>query len=180
VGPSPVRQHVPGVVLARASVSSGVDAHLHFFPWQVLGELIVTVARAVAEPPSPVQVTEYEVVTVGETTAEPDVADALKWLPVQDDALIELHDRVEDCPALTIFGLAEREAVVAGGGVVNEPAVHGVSEPLPQQVLKISPFTGEEGFEVSPYGSCMMTPLADSERFGFRPLASTGSNVVFP
>jgi hypothetical protein len=146
----------------------------------VLGELIVTVARAVAEPPSPVQVTEYEVVTVGETTAEPDIADAVKWLPVQDEALVELHDRVEDWPALMVFGLAEREAVVAGGGVANEPAVHGVNEPLPQHVLKLSPFTGEEGFEVSPYGSCMMTPLTDNDRFGFWPFASTGSKVACP
>jgi hypothetical protein len=41
---------------ARASVSSGVGGHLHFFAWQVLGELIVTVAKAVADPPFPVQV----------------------------------------------------------------------------------------------------------------------------
>ena len=115
---------------------------------------------------------------MGETTAEPDVADAVKLPPVQDEALVELHDSVEDCPALMVFGLATREAIVAGGGVVNEPAVHGVSVPLPQQVLKISPLTGDEGFEVSPYGSCMMTPLADNDRFGFRPLASTGSKVA--
>jgi hypothetical protein len=39
-------------------VSSGFSAYLHFFAWQVLGELIVTVARALADPPLPVQVTE--------------------------------------------------------------------------------------------------------------------------
>ncbi len=132
-----------------------------------MDEPTVTVVLAVADPPSPVQMTEYEVVTVGETTAEPGVSDMVKPPPVQDEAFVEFHNKVEDCPGLMVLGLAEREAVVAGSGVVKEPAVHGVSEPLPQQVLKTSPFTGEEGFEVSPYGSCMMMPLADSARFGF-------------
>jgi hypothetical protein len=31
---------------------------LHFFVWQILGELTVTVAKAVGDWPSPVQVTE--------------------------------------------------------------------------------------------------------------------------
>jgi hypothetical protein len=45
-------------------------------------------------------------------------------------------------------------------------------------VLKVSPFNGAAGFEVSPYGSCMMMPFADSDRLGFRPLAATGSKVA--
>jgi hypothetical protein len=114
------------------------------------------------------------------TTTDPDVADAVKWLPVQDDALVEDQVRVEDCPPVIDFGLADRVAVGATGGVVKEPAAHDVNEPVPQHVLKTSPFTGEEGFEVSPSGSCMMTPLADSDRFGFRPFASTGSKVACP
>ena len=135
---------------------------------------------AVADPPSPVHVTEQEVVRVGETTAEPDVPFMVKPPPVQDEAFVELHDSVEDCPAVNDFGLAESEAAGATGGVMKELAVHGVSEPAPQQVLKTSPFTGAEGFDVSPYGSCTMTPLADSDRLGFRPLASTGSKVAWP
>jgi hypothetical protein len=47
--------------------------------------------------------------------------------------LVDFHDKVDDCPALIDAGLAESEAVVAGGGVVNEPAAQGVNEPLPQQ-----------------------------------------------
>jgi len=62
--------------------------------------------------------------------------------------LVELHDRVDDCPTVILGGLAVSEAVTTGGGVVNEPAVHGVNEPLPQQVLKTSPLTGADGFEV--------------------------------
>lgn len=58
--------------------------------------------------------------------AEPDVAEAVKLAPVQDVALVEVHDRVEDWPALIDLGLAASEAVTTGGGVENEPAVHGV------------------------------------------------------
>jgi len=49
--------------------------------------------------------------------------------PVQDVALVELHDGVEDWPELILVGLADSEAVGAGGGVVNDPAVQGVNEP---------------------------------------------------
>ena len=104
---------------------------------------------------------------MGETTAEPIVPDAVKPPPVQDEALAEDQVRVDDCPGPIDLGLAESEAVVAGGGVVREPAVHGVNEPLPQHVLKMSPFAGADGFEVCPQGSCAMIPLADSDRFGF-------------
>lgn len=73
-------------------------------------------------------------------------------LPMQDVVLVEDQVSVDDCPALIFVGLAEREAVVGGGGSVKEPAVHGVSTaPIaPQQVLKMLPLTGVEGFEVSP------------------------------
>ena len=76
----------------------------------------------------------------------------LKLLPTQEVALVEDQVRVEDCPAVIDLGLADRATVGAGGGVVKEPAVHGVSAaPMaPQQVLKTLPLTGAEGFEVSP------------------------------
>lgn len=56
------------------------------------------------------------VVALGVTTAEPEVPDALKPPPVQVVALVELHDRVDDCPAFTNVGLAESAAAGAGGG----------------------------------------------------------------
>ena len=89
---------------------------------------------------------------MGATAAEPAVPDALKLLPAQEVALVEDQVRVEDCPALIFVGLAEREALGAGGGVVKEPAVQGVdaAPAAPQQVLKVLPLTGAEGFEVSP------------------------------
>jgi hypothetical protein len=92
-------------------------------------------------------------VTLGETTTEPEIPDAVKPVPVHDEALVELHDRVDDWPALIDCGLADSEAVTTGGGVVNEPAVHGVKlAPLaPQQVLNTLPSTGADGFEVWPH-----------------------------
>jgi hypothetical protein len=43
-----------------------------------------------------VHATEYVVVAVGETVAEPEVLEAVKPLPVQLIALVLLHERVED------------------------------------------------------------------------------------
>ena len=83
------------------------------------------------------------------------------------EAWVEDQVRVADCPGPILVGLAESEAVGAGGGVVKEPAVHGVNEPLPQHVVKMSPFVGADGFEVCPQGSCAMIPLPGSDRFGF-------------
>ncbi len=67
---------------------------------------------AVADPPSPVHVTEQEVVRVGETTAEPDVPFMVKPPPVQDEAFVELHDPLRTVPRLTTSGWlkAKRQA----------------------------------------------------------------------
>ena len=137
--------------------------------------LTVTVAKAVAGSPPAAQVIEYDVVTDGDTAAEPEIPEAVKPLPVQVVAFAEVHDSVDDCPGLIDLGLAESEAVTTGGGVVNEPAVHGVNDPPPQQVLNTSPFTGVDGFDVWPHWSSAMIPFVVRDRFGFVPLAATGS-----
>ena len=62
---------------------------------------------------------------MGETAAEPDVPDSVKAAPLHEVALVEGRVRVDDSPAGIFLGLAARDAVVAGGGVTNEPAVHG-------------------------------------------------------
>ena len=54
------------------------------------------------------------VVALGVTTAEPEVPDEVKPLPTQEVAFVELHERVEDCPAVIEMGLAESVAVGAG------------------------------------------------------------------
>ena len=60
--------------------------------------------------------------TVGETTAEHDVPDAAKPPPSQDEAFVEFHDSVEDCPAVSDFGLAESVAVTVGSPVSGPPS----------------------------------------------------------
>ncbi len=109
---------------------------------------------------------------------EPEIPEAVKLLPVQVVALVELQVKVEDCPGEIDAGLAVSEAVTVGGGVVNEPAVHGVRVPAPQQVLNVSPLTGADGFEVWPQLPIMIKPLAESDRLGLAPLAATGSKVT--
>src|SRR5215831_10742568 len=109
-------------------------------------------------------------------TASPETPDAVNPPPVQEEALVELDIRVEACPGLIFVGYAESEAVVAGGVVVKEPAVHGVKVGAsPQHVLRTLPLAGSEGFEVSPHAPDIWIPLAASARFGFAPLAKTGS-----
>ena len=96
-------------------------------------------ADAVADPPFPEQVIEELVVTLGLTTAEPEVPDAVKLPPVQDVALVELQERVDDLPAFTDVGLAESEAVGAGGGggaATVTMAVAVADPPLPEQAIE--------------------------------------------
>ena len=81
------------------------------------------------------------VVALDLTTAEPDVPDAAKLLPVQDVALVELHERVDDFPAFTDVGLAASDAVGAGGGggggaVTVTVAVAVADPPLPEQAIE--------------------------------------------
>ena len=56
------------------------------------------------------------VVTLGATTAEPDIPVKAKLPLAQDVALVELHDSVDDCPAFIDIGLAASDAVGTGGG----------------------------------------------------------------
>lgn len=59
-------------------------------------EVTPTPTFAVAVPPAPVQLIEYEAVAVGETVALPEVPDAVKPVPVQEVALVEDQVRVDD------------------------------------------------------------------------------------
>ena len=76
---------------------------------------IVTVALAFADPPVPVQATEYVVVAVGETVAVPEIGllePVEKFVPTQEVALVEDQVSVEDWPEVVIeAGEAERVAV---------------------------------------------------------------------
>ena len=74
----------------------------------------------------------------GVTTTEPDVPDVARPLPLQEVAFVELHERVDDLPGLTDVGLAESEAIGAGGGdaVTVTVTVAAVDPPVPEQVIE--------------------------------------------
>ena len=57
---------------------------------------------------------------------------------MQNVALVELHDRVDDFPDVTDVGLAESEAVgAAGGGVATVTVADAGADPLfPEQVIE--------------------------------------------
>jgi hypothetical protein len=80
------------------------------------GAATVTVTFAVADPAFPAQVIEYPVVVPGVTTAEPAIPAKVKLLLVQEVALVELQESVDDCPAFTDVGLAESETLGGDGG----------------------------------------------------------------
>ena len=93
----------------------------------------VTVADWLADPPAPVHAREYVVVVPGETERDPEVPVAVKLVPVQEVAFVELQLSVEDCPPVMVPGLAESETV--GAGTVTVTVVDCVADPpAPVQV----------------------------------------------
>jgi hypothetical protein len=87
----------------------------------------VTVALAVPVPPAPVQETLYICVAVGDIVAVPDMPEAVKPVPVQLMAFVELHVSVEDWPMVMEVGLAES---VTLGGVTPVVVSHAAKRSL--------------------------------------------------
>jgi hypothetical protein len=58
----------------------------------------------VVDPPLPVQVMLYVVVTVGETERDPETPDGEKPAPLQEVALVDDHVSVDEAPAATYEG----------------------------------------------------------------------------
>ena len=80
----------------------------------------VIVSVSVAVPPGPVQDTEYVVVLEGVTMTESDVAPPVENpTPVQDVALVELHESDDESPEIIAPGVAVRltVGVFEGGGI---------------------------------------------------------------
>jgi hypothetical protein len=63
--------------------------------------LTITGVVRVVDPPLPVQVMLYVALTVGETEADPEAPDGEKPAPLQEVALVDDHDRVDDPPLAT-------------------------------------------------------------------------------
>ena len=61
----------------------------------------VTGANRVVDPPLPVQVMLYVVLTVGETARDPETPNGEKPVPLQEVALVDDHDSVDEAPGAT-------------------------------------------------------------------------------
>jgi hypothetical protein len=95
-----------------------------------VGATTVTVAESLVEPPGPVQVIEYVVVTAGLTDSDPVVAVELVHDALQAVELVELQVSVEEFPGLTPVGLAVK-VTVGGVGVVQSSAQLILFSPRP-------------------------------------------------
>jgi hypothetical protein len=83
--------------------------------------LTITGAVRVVDPPLPVQVRLYVVLIVGETARDPATPDGEKPVPLQEVALVDDHDSVDDEPAAMPQGLAPNESVGAFGDAGATP-----------------------------------------------------------
>jgi hypothetical protein len=68
--------------------------------------------------------------------AEPETFDAVKLLPLQEVALVETHERVDDCPVVIDVGLAKSETVGGGGGATVTVACAVADPPLPEHAME--------------------------------------------
>ncbi len=75
----------------------------------------------VVDPPLPVQVMRYVVLSVGETEEDPEAPDGEKPTPVQEVALVDDHVSVDEAPAATPTGFALKESVGAVGDTGARP-----------------------------------------------------------
>ncbi len=73
------------------------------------------------DPPLPVQVMLYVVLTVGETEEDPEAPDGEKPTPVQLVALVDDHVSVDEAPGATLGGFALKESVGAAGDTGARP-----------------------------------------------------------
>jgi hypothetical protein len=85
------------------------------------GGLTITGVVRVVDPPLPVQVMLYVVLTVGETEREPEAPDGEKPAPSQEVALVEDQDSVDEAPGVIYAGFALNMSVGAAGNAAATP-----------------------------------------------------------
>ena len=81
----------------------------------------ITDVLRVVDPPLPVQVMLYVVLTVGETARDPETPDGEKPTPLQEVALVDDHDSVDEAPGAMHVGFALNESVGAVGDAAARP-----------------------------------------------------------
>src|SRR5271166_2273108 len=75
------------------------------------GGFTITDVVRVVDPPLPAQVMVYVVLAVAETRRDPETPDGEKPVPLQEVALVENHDSVDESPRAMPAGLAWNERV---------------------------------------------------------------------
>src|SRR6516162_3953662 len=81
----------------------------------------ITAVDAVVDPPLPVQVMLYVVLTAGETERDPAGPDGGKPAPLQEVALVDDQERVDDAPAAMASGPALNVSIGAVGDTGVRP-----------------------------------------------------------
>ena len=84
------------------------------------GFTITGVVRVV-DPPLPVQVMLYVVLTVGKTERDPEAPDGEKPTPLQEVALVDDHESVDEAQGGMLAGFALNETVGAVGDTAARP-----------------------------------------------------------
>jgi hypothetical protein len=85
------------------------------------GGLTVRGTERVVDPPLPVHVMLYQVLIIGETEADPEAPGGEKPTPLQEVALVDDHDSVDEAPGAMPQGLALNESVGAVGDAAARP-----------------------------------------------------------
>jgi hypothetical protein len=107
----------PNGTMPEALKGTGSD----FIQEMVGNGLTTTGVVRVVDPPLPVQVMPYVVLTVGETEADPEAPDAEKPAPLQEVALVDDQDSVDEAPVATYAGFAPKMTVGAVGDAGARP-----------------------------------------------------------
>jgi hypothetical protein len=98
----------PNGTIAGLSKVTGSD----WLQLKVGNGFATTAADSVVDPPLPVQVTLYVVLTAGETETKPETPVGEKPVPLQAVALVEDHESVEEAPEAINRGFAPNTSVV--------------------------------------------------------------------
>jgi hypothetical protein len=80
-----------------------------------------TAADRVVDPPLPVQVMLYVVVTVGETERDPEAPDGEKPTPLQEVASVDVQESVDEAPGAMLVGFGFKRSVGAVGDATVRP-----------------------------------------------------------
>jgi hypothetical protein len=83
--------------------------------------LTTTGVVRVVDPPLPVHVILYVVLTLGETETDPEAPDAVKPTPLQAVALLDDHESVDEAPGAMPTGFVLNERVGAVGDAASRP-----------------------------------------------------------